>query len=66
MGRSGVGWTILREGGLVSFGQSASEFYRIESGNLGCAPSTDSVIVDESRTLELVSSGARWELYFFL
>lgn len=68
MGRSewsGVGNS--QRGGLVSFGQSASKFYRIESGNLGPAPSIDSVTVDKSQTsLELVSSSAKWESYYFL
>lgn len=54
------GWTILREEELVSFGQSASKFYRTVR-NLGPAPSTDSVAVDKSQTLlEMVSSSAKW------
>lgn len=57
-----MGWTVLREGGPVSFGQSASKSYRTESGNLGPAPSTDSVTMDKSQILlEVVSSSAERE-----
>lgn len=56
VGRRGVGWAVLGEGGLASFGWSASKLSITEPGDLGPAPSAGPGIVDRS---EPASSRAR-------